>query len=162
MKQFSDFEIDSLGGEPDVLAALRGRVVLVVNVASECGYTPQYAGLQALHEELEPQGFSVLGLPCNQFGGQEPGTPDQILGFCQQRYGVSFPLGVKIEVNGPDRHPLYGWLTDPVNGYPGDIAWNFEKFLIGRDGRVLARYPAATAPQDPVLLQDIADALAQD
>ncbi len=162
MKQFSDFEIDSLGGEPDVLAALRGRVVLVVNVASECGYTPQYAGLQALHEELEPEGFSVLGLPCNQFGGQEPGTADQILGFCQQRYGVSFPLGVKIEVNGPDRHPLYAWLTDPVNGHPGDIAWNFEKFLIGRDGRVIARYPAATAPQDPVLLQDIADALAQD
>ncbi len=162
MKQFSDFEIDSLGGEPDLLTDLQGMVVLVINVASECGYTPQYAGLQALHKELEGQGFSVLGIPCNQFGSQEPGGPAEILGFCQQRYGVSFPLGVKIEVNGPDRHPLYAWMTDPANGNPGDIAWNFEKFLIGRDGRVIARYPSATAPQDPVLLQDIADALAED
>ncbi len=160
MKGFSDFEIDSLSGEPDLLGSLRGEVVLVVNVASECGYTSQYQGLQELHQQLCEQGFSVIGLPCNQFGAQEPGSPRQIMDFCQSRFGVTFPLGVKIEVNGPDRHPLYAWLTDPENGYQGDITWNFEKFLIGRDGQVIARYPPGTEAGDPVLLQDIAQALA--
>ncbi len=160
MRAFSDFEIDSLGGEPDLLGSLRGDVVLVVNVASACGYTRQYRGLQDLHQELQAQGFSVLGLPCNQFGAQEPGSPREIMDFCQSRFGVTFPLGVKIEVNGPDRHPLYAWLTSPENGHPGDISWNFEKFLIGRNGQLIARYPPATEPGDPVLLQDIAEALA--
>jgi len=159
MRAFSDFEIDSLGGEPDLLGSLRGDVVLVVNVASACGYTSQYRGLQDLHQELHTQGFSVLGLPCNQFGAQEPGSPAEIMDFCQSRFGVTFPLGVKIEVNGPDRHPLYAWLTSPENGHPGDISWNFEKFLIGRNGQLIARYPPATEPGDPVLLQDIAEAL---
>lgn len=160
MRAFSDFEIDSLGGEPDLLGSLRGDVVLVVNVASACGYTSQYRGLQDLHQELHAEGFSVLGLPCNQFGAQEPGSPAEIMDFCQSRFGVTFPLGVKIEVNGPDRHPLYAWLTSPENGHPGDISWNFEKFLIGRNGQLIARYPPATEPGDPVLLQDIAEALA--
>ena len=160
MRDFSDFEIDSLGGEPDLLGSLRGEVVLVVNVASECGYTSQYKGLQDLHQDLHAEGFSVVGLPCNQFGAQEPGSPAQIIEFCQSRFGVTFPLGVKIEVNGPDRHPLYAWLTSSENGHPGDISWNFEKFLIGRNGQLIARYPPATEPGDPVLLQDIAEALA--
>jgi glutathione peroxidase len=159
MRDFSDFEIDSLGGEPDLLGSLRGEVVLVVNVASECGYTSQYKGLQDLHQDLHAEGFSVVGLPCNQFGAQEPGSPAQIIEFCQSRFGVTFPLGVKIEVNGPDRHPLYAWLTSSENGHPGDISWNFEKFLIGRNGQLIARYPPATEPGDPVLLQDIAEAL---
>lgn len=159
MKYFTDFAIDHLSGVPDLLGGLRGRVTLAVNVASECGYTPQYDGLQKLHEELSGQGFSVAGFPCNQFGAQEPGTADEIQAFCSGRFGVTFPISVKIEVNGDDRHPLYAWLTDPDNGFPGDIGWNFEKFLINRDGRVIARYPSGTDPHDAGLLQDIADAL---
>jgi len=159
MKCFTDFAIDHLSGEPDLLGALRGHVALAVNVASECGYTPQYGGLQRLHEELSGQGFSVAGFPCNQFGGQEPGSAGEIQAFCSARFGVTFPMSVKIEVNGPDRHPVYAWLTHPDNGFPGDISWNFEKFLISRDGHVSGRYPSGTDPQDAGLLQDIADAL---
>lgn len=159
MKRFTDFSIDHLSGEPDLLGALRGRVVLAVNVASECGYTNQYAGLQELHDELSGQGFAVAGFPCNQFGGQEPGSAAEIQAFCSSRFGVTFPMSVKIEVNGDDRHPLYAWLTDPDNGFPGDISWNFEKFLISRDGHALGRYPPGTDPHDGGLLQDIADAL---
>jgi len=156
---FFDFDLSAIDGTPDVLRPLRGKVVLAVNVASRCGLTQQYAGLEQLHEEMEGHGFSVVGFPCNQFGAQEPGTGEEIQAFCSATYGVTFPMSAKLEVNGAARHPLYRWLTDPANGFPGDISWNFEKFLIGRDGRVLRRYPPTTRPEDNGLRQDIADAL---
>ena len=159
MSGFFDHRVTAIDGEPDLLGPLRGQVVLAVNVASRCGYTPQYVGLEQLHEELAGERFSVVGFPCNQFGAQEPGTESQIREFCTTRYGVSFPLSSKIEVNGAGRHPLYTWLTAPDNGHGGDIEWNFEKFLIGRDGRVLGRYPSGTEPRDKGLLADIAEAL---
>ena len=159
MTQFFDFPVTGIQGEPDLLGPLRGKVVLVVNVASRCGYTPQYSGLERLHEELQGEGFAVVGIPCNQFGGQEPGTDLEIREFCSTRYDVSFPLSAKVEVNGPGKHPLYEWLTSPGNGHPGDIQWNFEKFLIGRDGSVIGRYPSGTKPEDNGLRTDIAEAL---
>ena len=159
MSRFFDFELATLDGRPGLLAGLDGKVVLAVNVASRCGLTPQYDGLEQLHEELAAEGFAVVGLPCNQFGGQEPGTPEQIQSFCSATYGVTFPMSEKLEVNGAGRHPLYAWLTDPANGFPGDIEWNFAKFLIGRDGRVLGRYPPTTRPEDNGLRTDIAEAL---
>ena len=159
MPAFFDFLVTNILGEPDLLGPLRGKVVLAVNVASRCGYTPQYAGLERLQEDLRDEGFVVVGFPCNQFGGQEPGTEDEIREFCSTRYDVSFPLAAKVEVNGPGRHPLFAWLASPSNGHPGDIQWNFEKFLIGRDGRLLARYPSATRPEDKGLMTDIAEAL---
>jgi glutathione peroxidase len=159
MTLFFDFPVTGIQGEPDLLGPLRGKVVLVVNVASRCGYTPQYSGLERLHEELQGEGFAVVGIPCNQFGGQEPGTELEIREFCSTRYDVTFPLSAKVEVNGPGRHPLYEWLTSPGNGHPGDIQWNFEKFLIGRDGRVIGRYPSGTRPEDNGLRTDIAEAL---
>jgi glutathione peroxidase len=159
MTSFYDMRVQSIDGSPDLLGALRGKVALAVNVASRCGYTPQYAGLEQLQRELADQGFTVVGFPCNQFGAQEPGSERDILRFCQTTYQVSFPMSSKLEVNGPHRHPLYALLTAAEGGFPGDIEWNFEKFLIGRDGRILKRYPSATAPQDKGLLQDIVDAL---
>ena len=159
MRQFFDMEVRGIDGSADLLGPLRGKVVLAVNVASECGFTPQYAGLEVLQRELAAEGFTVVGLPCNQFGAQEPGTEAQIQSFCTTTYGVSFPLTAKLEVNGPGRHSLYAWLTSKANGYPGDVEWNFEKFLIGRDGRLLMRYPSAVKPEDKGLMQDIADAL---
>lgn len=159
MSQFYDFELAAIDGSAHLLAPLKGRVTLAVNVASHCGLTPQYAELEALYQELNDEGFAVLGLPCNQFGAQEPGTPAEIVSFCQSRYGVSFPLSEKIEVNGPGRHPLYAWLTSPVNGHPGDIQWNFEKFLIARDGRLLERFSPTTKPRDHGLAMAIAEAL---
>ena len=156
---FFDVPVIGIQGDPDLLGPLRGRVVLAVNVASRCGYTPQYAGLEQLYDDLAGEGFVVVGFPCNQFGAQEPGSNDEIRDFCSTRFGVTFPLAAKLEVNGPGRHPLYQWLTDPAQGVPGDIEWNFEKFLIGRDGRVLRRYPSGTRPDDKGLLTDIADAL---
>ena len=159
MSQFFDFKVRGIEGSADLLGPLRGRVVLAVNVASECGFTPQYAGLQTLQRELAGEGFTIVGLPCNQFGAQEPGSEADIQSFCTTNYGVTFPLAAKLEVNGPGRHPLYAWLTDQANGHPGDIEWNFEKFLVGRDGRLLMRYPSAVKPEDKGLMQDIADAL---
>jgi len=159
MKTFYDFKVQGLDGSPDILAALRGKVTLAVNVASKCGYTPQYAGLEELHEELKEQNFTVVGFPCNQFGAQEPGTAAEIQSFCSLTYGVTFPLAAKIDVNGAHRHPLYAWLTAKENGFPGDIGWNFEKFLISRDGRVICRYPSGAKPTDATFLQDLADAI---
>jgi glutathione peroxidase len=115
--------------------------------------------LEALHQQLQDQGFTVIGFPCNQFGSQEPGTEREIMRFCQTTYDVTFPMSAKLDVNGAKRHALYGFLTAAENGFPGDIEWNFEKFLIGRDGSVLRRYPSGTKPDDRGLLQDIADAL---
>lgn len=151
MAKFNDFRIDTLDGRADLLGGLRGKVVLAVNVASRCGLTPQYTGLENLQKEFATRDFSVLGFPCNQFAGQEPGLPEEIAAFCSTTYGVSFPLSAKLEVNGPGRHALYSWLTDPKNGHPGDISWNFEKFLIGRDGAVVARFSPRTPPEDPAL-----------
>jgi glutathione peroxidase len=159
MAGFFDIPVRGIDGSADLLAGLRGKVVLAVNVASQCGLTPQYAGLEELHEDLGDKNFAVVGFPCNQFGAQEPGSEAQIVQFCQTQYDVTFPMSSKLEVNGANRHPLYAFLTSADNGFPGDIAWNFEKFLIGRDGRVLKRYPPPTKPQDNGLLQDISDAL---
>jgi glutathione peroxidase len=158
MSRLRDFEINGIQRGDNLVPQLEGKVVLAVNVASKCGLTPQYAGLEKLHEDLCAQDFAVVGFPCNQFGGQEPGTEDEIVGFCQTTYGVRFPLSTKIDVNGPGRHPLYAWLTGE-EGFPGDIEWNFEKFLIDRNGKVAKRYPPATPPEDKGLLQDIADLL---
>ena len=159
MSGFYDIAVKRIDGGKDLLGALRGKVTLAVNVASRCGLTPQYAGLEELQRELGPEGFSVVGFPCNQFAGQEPGSESEIAAFCKASYDVSFPLSAKLDVNGAQRHPLYAFLTAPDTGIAGDISWNFEKFLIGRDGRVLKRYPPETKPQDRGLMQDIADAL---
>jgi glutathione peroxidase len=148
-----DIQIDALGGGPANLDAYRGRALLVVNVASQCGLTPQYAGLQALHDAYTDRGLVVLGVPCNQFAGQEPGTPAEITQFGQVNYGVSFPLTEKIEVNGPGRHPLYAELvsTPDAEGHTGDVRWNFEKFLVAPDGTVAARFAPTVTPDDPAL-----------
>ncbi|MGH8137973.1 MAG: glutathione peroxidase [Steroidobacteraceae bacterium] len=159
MSGFYDIPVPGIDGSADLLGRLRDKVTLAVNVASRCGLTPQYAGLEQLQRELQDQNFTVVGFPCNQFAGQEPGTEQQIIEFCRTSYDVSFPLSSKLEVNGPGRHPLYRFLTSPDTGIAGDISWNFEKFLIGRDGRVLKRYPPPIKPQDNGILQDIADAL---
>lgn len=159
MNDFFNFQVKTIDGGADLLGPLKGKVVLAVNVASRCGLTPQYAGLEELHEELAAEGFSVVGFPCNQFGRQEPGSEKEIQVFCSANYGVTFPMSAKLEVNGTGRHALYAWLTDPANGHPGDIQWNFEKFLVGRDGRLLKRYAPTVKPRDNGLMQDIADAL---
>ena len=159
MNGFFDFEVPGIDGAPDLLAGLRGKVVLAVNVASQCGLTPQYTDLEGLHEELSGEDFAVVGFPCNQFGAQEPGTEKDIQTFCSVNYGVTFPMSAKLEVNGAGRHPLYAWLTDPANGHPGEIQWNFEKFLIGRDGTLVNRYAPTVKPRDNGLMNDIAAAL---
>ena len=159
MSVFHDLTLKDLDGQDLPLAPFKGKVVLVVNVASKCGLTPQYAGLENLHQEYRDRGFTVLGLPCNQFAGQEPGSEEEIREFCSLTYGVTFPLGSKLEVNGPGRHPLYRLLAGEGAEFPGDITWNFEKFLVGRDGRVLARFSPRTAPDDPALIQAIEKAL---
>ncbi|MFF7895217.1 glutathione peroxidase [Streptomyces sp. NPDC007907] len=143
-----DVEIGALQGGPADLSQYAGKAVLVVNVASKCGLTPQYTGLEKLHEQYAARGFTVLGVPCNQFLGQEPGSADEIAEFCSATYGVTFPMTEKVEVNGEGRHPLYDRLTGfaDAEGHSGDIRWNFEKFLIGRDGRVVARFSPQTEP----------------
>ena len=159
MSMFHELILQGLDGQELPLAPLAGQVVLVVNVASKCGLTPQYAGLEALYQRYRARGFSVLGLPCNQFAGQEPGSEAEIAHFCSQNYGVTFPMSAKLEVNGPDRHQLYTLLAGEGAEFPGDITWNFEKFLLGPDGRVLARFSPRTAPDDTALLQAIEGAL---
>ena len=159
MKNFYDFKLNAIDGAPDLLAGLKGKVVLAVNVASQCGLTPQYTDLEGLYEELAGEDFAVVGFPCNQFGAQEPGSEEEIQAFCSTNYGVTFPLSAKLEVNGAGRHPLYAWLTDPANGHAGDIQWNFEKFLIGRDGKLLNRYAPTVKPRDSGVMNDIAAAL---
>ncbi len=159
MKNFFDFDLNRLNGQRDLLGALKGKVVLAVNVASRCGLTPQYTDLEGLHEELAAEGFAVVGFPCNQFGAQEPGSEEEIQAFCSATYGVTFPMSAKLDVNGIGRHPLYAWLTDPANGHAGDIQWNFEKFLVGRDGALINRYAPTVKPRDSGLMNDIAAAL---
>jgi glutathione peroxidase len=159
MANFFDIPVQTLEGEPDLLGPLRGKVLLAVNVASRCGLTPQYTALEELHRELSGRGFSVVGFPCNQFGAQEPGTEKQIAEFCAVNYGVTFPMSAKLDVNGAGRHAVYQFLTSSQTGIAGDIEWNFEKFLIDHEGRVVGRYPPQTDPRDNGLMQDLAAAL---
>jgi glutathione peroxidase len=161
MPNFYDFEQPTLEGQPKSLGDYRGQVALVVNVASRCGLTPQYRGLEDLHRTFAERGLVVLGFPCNQFGAQEPGTAEEIRGFCSTRYDVTFPMFKKLDVNGPARHPLYAWLTsEPTSPEgPGPVAWNFGKFLIGRDGAVVARFAPTVAPNAPELLAAVEAAL---
>ena len=151
-----DIPVRTLAGDDASLAPYQGRSVLVVNVASKCGLTPQYEGLEALHERYADRGFSVVGFPCNQFMGQEPGTAEEIQAFCSTTYGVTFPLFEKIEVNGEGRHPIYEALTAVADaeGHAGDIRWNFEKFLLAPDGSV-QRFAPTVTPEDPVLIAAI-------
>jgi glutathione peroxidase len=152
-----DVEIDALRGGPADLSQYRDRALLIVNVASRCGLTPQYAGLQELADRYADRGLVVLGVPCNQFGGQEPGTAEDIVEFCQANYGVTFPLTEKVDVNGPDRHPLYQQLTATADagGAAGDVQWNFEKFVVAPDGSVAARLRPRVTPDDPELVDAI-------
>ena len=159
MSAIHELVLQGLDGSELPLAPFEGQVLLLVNVASQCGLTPQYAGLEQLQQTYQARGFSVLGLPCNQFAGQEPGSAEEIQNFCSSTYGVSFPLSAKLDVNGPDRHPLYILLAGEGAEFPGEISWNFEKFLVGKDGRVLARFSPRTTPDDPALLQAIGKAL---
>ncbi|WP_299053414.1 glutathione peroxidase [uncultured Nocardioides sp.] len=148
MTTLTDFSATTLTGEDRDLSAYAGKVVLVVNTASQCGFTPQYEGLEKLYQEYGDEGFVVLGFPSNQFGGQEPGSDEEIGSFCQKNYGVSFPMFSKIDVNGPEAHPLYQWLKDEKGGMLGEkIRWNFTKFLVGKDGRVVKRYGSTTKPE---------------
>ncbi len=156
-----DHHIDSLDGSALDFDELRGKAVLVVNVASKCGLTPQYAGLEELQRRYAERGFSVLGVPCNQFAGQEPGTPEEIETFCSTTYGVTFPMTEKVDVNGDERHPIYTELTSTkdADGEAGDIQWNFEKFLIAFDGSVAARFRPMVEPESPQLVEAIESAL---
>jgi glutathione peroxidase len=156
-----DIPVKTLAGQDSSLGSQAGKTLLVVNVASKCGLTPQYTALEALQARLADRGFSVVGFPCNQFGGQEPGTAGEIAEFCSATYGVTFPMFEKIEVNGPDRHPIYQELTAvaDADGEAGDIQWNFEKFVLRPDGSVAARFRPMTAPDDPAVLAVIEENL---
>jgi len=162
MPTLHDFVQKTIDGSAQKLSDYQGRAVLVVNVASRCGLTPQYAGLQKLHEQYAPRGFAVLGFPCNQFAGQEPGDEAQIREFCSTSYGVTFPMFAKLDVNGPGRAPLYGWLTSQGTQPEGagDVKWNFGKFLIDRQGNVVARFDPTVAPDAPELVAAVEKALA--
>jgi len=155
MSSIHDFTVADPAGRPVRLSGYRGRVLLIVNTASQCGFTPHYAGLEQLHRELQPRGLSVLGFPCNQFGVQEPGDAAEIADFCTRTYGVTFPVFAKIEVNGPSAAPLFVWLKDQARGLLGTraIKWNFTKFLVDREGDVRARYAPRTRPE--AIRQDI-------
>ncbi len=161
-----EIPVKTLSGQDSSLgsAELDGRTLLVVNVASKCGLTPQYSALEKLHEQFADRGFAVVGFPCNQFGGQEPGSAEEIAEFCSATYGVSFPMFEKIEVNGTGRHAIYDELTAvaDANGEAGDIQWNFEKFLVRPDGTVAARFRPRTAPDDPEVLAAIESTLPSD
>ena len=159
MSNFHSHSARLLSGENIALSQYRGQVALVVNVASECGFTPQYQGLQALYDRYKDRGFVVLGFPCNQFGRQEPGDAGQIQQFCESKYAITFPLFEKVDVNGPGAHPMYAWLKQEKSGVLGTraIKWNFTKFLIGRDGEVIQRYGSSTKPDE--IATDIESAL---
>lgn len=161
MPSLYDIPLKDINGQETSLKAYSGQVLLVVNVASKCGYTPQYKGLEAVYQKKKAEGFAVLGFPCNDFGKQEPGSNEEIKNFCKSNYDVSFPLFDKVRVKGAEQHPLFAALTGKGAVYPGDIKWNFGKFLIGRDGRVLKRFEPGAAPDSPEVLQAIEAALAQ-
>lgn len=161
-QSIGDFDARSIDGKTVKLSKFKGKVLLIVNTASQCGFTPQFGGLEKLWERYKDQGLVVLGFPSNEFGAQDPGSNDEIASFCQVNYGVSFPMMAKVEVNGAGAHPLYRWLTQEAPGFLGTqgIKWNFTKFLIGRDGQVLKRYAPQDAPEK--LAADIEAALAAD
>ena len=152
-----DAPIKTLTGEDATLADQEGKALLIVNVASKCGLTPQYTGLEALQKRYEDRGFSVLGFPCNQFLGQEPGTADEIQTFCSTTYGVTFPMYEKVDVNGDEQHPIYAELTAVADdeGNAGDVAWNFEKFLVSPSGKIVGRFRPQVEPEDPALVAAI-------
>lgn len=157
-----DIPVNTLTGEPASLADFKDQTLLIVNVASKCGLTPQYEGLERLQKQYADRGFSVLGFPCNQFGNQEPGSPEEIQTFCSTTYEVTFPIFEKIDVNGEDRHPLYEVLTEvaDADGHAGDIRWNFEKFLVSAEGDVVARFSPVVKPEDEALVSTIESNLA--
>ena len=161
MSSIYQFEAELLEGETKALADYKGKVMLIVNTASKCGFTPQFAGLEKLYEKYKAQGLEVLGFPCNQFGGQDPGTNKEIGTFCQRNYGVSFPMFAKVDVKGPEAHVIFRFLTREAKGILGsrNIKWNFTKFLVGRNGEVLGRYAPTTKPD--ALEADIENALAK-
>ena len=160
MASIYDFEVETLSGERVSDADYRGKALLIVNTASKCGFTPQYAGLEELHQNFGEQGLVVLGFPCNQFGKQEPGSHEEIAGFCQRNYGVSFPMHAKIDVNGPQAHPLYTFLKGEQGGLLGSkIKWNFTKFLVDRQGNVVGRFASTTKPTSAKLVGAIEAAL---
>ena len=147
MADIYDFSANTLDGPATTMEAFRGKVILIVNTASKCGFTPQYTGLEALQKKYAARGFAVLGFPCDQFGHQEPGDAAEIANFCSTKYDVSFPMFAKVEVNGAQAHPLWAWLKSEKTGFLGGaIKWNFTKFLVGRDGTVLERFPPTTKP----------------
>ena len=154
-----DFQAEGIDGQPVALRSFAGQVLLIVNTASQCGFTPQFEALEALYARYKDQGFTVLGFPCNQFGSQDPGSNAEILAFCTRNYGVSFPMMGKVEVNGPSALPLYAWLRREKPGLMGSTAikWNFTKFLIGRDGHVIRRYASLDKPKS--MVGDIENAL---
>ena len=160
MSSIYDFEAQQINGQDISLSEYRGKVMLIVNTASKCGFTPQFGGLEELHKAYTGKGLVVLGFPCNQFGSQDPGADGEIAEFCQVNYGVSFPMMGKVEVNGPAAHPLYKWLSSEAPGLLGSksIKWNFTKFLVGKDGQVIRRYAPTDKPAD--LAKDIDKALA--
>lgn len=161
MTKLFETPVKTLDGKPSSLAAHKGKALLIVNVASKCGLTPQYADLEKLHDEYKSRGFAVLGFPCNQFGGQEPGSAEEIQEFCSSTYGVTFPMFEKIEVNGSGRHPIYQALTtiEDADGEAGDIQWNFEKFVVSADGKMVKRFRPTTGPYDPAIVSAIEGAL---
>jgi glutathione peroxidase len=160
MSSIYDFQAQTIDGRTVPMADFRGKVVLIVNTASKCGFTPQFEGLEKLWQSHGPKGLVIVGFPCNQFGHQDPGADSEIASFCQMNYGVSFPMMAKIDVNGPDAHPLYKWLVQEAPGILGTkgIKWNFTKFLVGKDGQVLGRYAPLDTPKS--LVDDIERALA--
>ena len=155
-----DIKLKDIDGKDTTLAAYKGKAVLIVNVASKCGYTKQYAGLEATYLKFKDKGFVVLGFPCNQFGGQEPGTNEEIKQFCSSKFNVTFPLFDKLDVNGAKRHPLYVALAGKDSPFPGDIKWNFNKFLIGKDGKILNRFDSKVTPESEELTKAVEGALA--
>ena len=155
-----DIKLKDIDGKDTTLAAYKGKVLLIVNVASKCGFTPQYKSLEATYRKFKGKGFVVLGFPCNQFGGQEPGTNEEIKQFCSSEYNVTFPLFDKIEVNGAKRHPLYVELAGEKSPFPGNIKWNFNKFLIGKDGKIVKRFDSKATPDSPEVTEALETALA--
>ncbi len=155
-----DLPLKDIDGQATTLGAYKGKVMLIVNVASHCGFTKQYTALEATHTKYADKGFAILGFPCNQFGGQEPGSNEEIKQFCTSKFSVTFPLFDKIEVNGANRHPVYELLAGKDSPFPGDIKWNFTKFLIGKDGQIIKRFGSSVTPDSPEVIAAIEAALA--
>jgi glutathione peroxidase len=156
-----DIPLNDINDHPTSLKAYAGKVVLLVNVASKCGFTPQYAGLESLYKKYQDKGLVIVGVPSNDFGSQEPGTAEEIKTFCSSKYDVTFPLMAKVHVVGAEKHPLYVALTGPDSAFPGEVKWNFQKFLIGRDGKLVARFTSQVKPGAPELVKAVETALAQ-